>query len=115
MDLKVCVLGSGSAGNAIYIGSENIRILIDAGLSARQIALRLEQLGVAPESINGICISHEHSDHVSGLRVFQKRHGIPAYANAGTITAALERSPALKAAALWMLEAFLPVKGKKEN
>jgi phosphoribosyl 1,2-cyclic phosphodiesterase len=94
MDLKVCVLGSGSKGNAIYIASENIRILIDAGLSARQIALRLDQLGVVPESINGICISHEHSDHVSGLRVLQKRHGIPAYANAGTLNGIMRQAKA---------------------
>ncbi len=85
MGLQVCVLASGSSGNAIYIASEKTRLLIDAGLSARQIALRLEQLGVVPESINGICVSHEHGDHVAGLRVMQKRHGIPVYANAGTL------------------------------
>lgn len=85
MDFQVCILGSGSSGNAIYIASTKTRLLIDAGLSARQIALRLEQLGVVPESINGICVSHEHGDHVAGLRVLQKRHGIPIYANTGTL------------------------------
>jgi len=85
MGLQVCVLASGSSGNVIYIASEKTRILVDAGLSARQIAVRLEQLGVVPESINGICVSHEHGDHVAGLRVLQKRHGIPVYANAGTL------------------------------
>ena len=85
MGLEVCVLASGSSGNAIYVASANTRLLIDAGLSARQIAVRLEQLGVPPESINGICVSHEHGDHVAGLRVLQKRHGIPVYANAGTL------------------------------
>jgi len=85
MDLQVCVLASGSSGNAIYIASDTTRILIDAGLSARQIALRLAQLGVVPESINGICISHEHGDHVAGLRVLQNRHEIPVYTNAGTL------------------------------
>lgn len=92
MSLSVCVLASGSSGNAIYIASERTRILIDAGLSARQIALRLEQLGVIPESVNGICISHEHGDHIGGIRVLQKRHGIPVYANAGTITG-IQRQP----------------------
>ena len=85
MGLQVCVLASGSSGNSIFIGSEKTRVLIDAGLSARQVALRLEQLGVAPESINGICVSHEHGDHVAGLRALQQRHGIPVYANAGTL------------------------------
>jgi phosphoribosyl 1,2-cyclic phosphodiesterase len=91
MDLEVCVLGSGSSGNAIYIASSKTRILIDAGLSAKQVALRLDQLGVVPESINGICVSHEHGDHVAGLRVLQKRHGIPIYANAGTLNGILRQ------------------------
>jgi len=84
MSMEVCVLASGSSGNSVYVASSNTRILIDAGLSAKQIALRLDQIGVVPESINGICVSHEHGDHVAGLRVLQKRHGIPVYSNAGT-------------------------------
>ena len=85
MSLEVCVLASGSSGNSIYVASQNTRILIDAGLSAKQVAVRLEQIGVAPEHINGICISHEHGDHVAGIRVLQKRHSIPVYVNAGTL------------------------------
>ena len=92
MGLEVCVLASGSTGNAIYVASANTRLLIDAGLSARQVAVRLEELGVPPESINGICVSHEHGDHVAGLRVLQKRHGIPIYANAGTLNG-IRRQP----------------------
>ncbi len=86
MSLEVCVLASGSSGNSIYVASEKTRILIDAGLSAKQVAVRLEQIGVVPESINGICVSHEHGDHIAGIRVLQKRHRIPVYANAGTIS-----------------------------
>ena len=92
MSLEVCVLASGSSGNCIYIASDNTRILIDAGLSARQIAVRLEQIGVSPDSINGLCISHEHGDHVAGIRVLQKRHGIPVYTNAGTLNG-IRRQP----------------------
>ncbi len=84
MSLEVCILASGSSGNSIYVASGKTRILIDAGLSAKQVAIRLDQIGVAPESISGICISHEHGDHVAGIRVLQKRHRIPVYANAGT-------------------------------
>lgn len=85
MSMEVCVLASGSSGNSTYVASNNTRILIDAGLSAKQVALRLDQIGVPPESINGICVSHEHGDHVAGLRVLQKRHGIPIFSNAGTL------------------------------
>lgn len=92
MSLEVCILASGSSGNSIYIASAKTRILIDAGLSAKQVALRLDQIGVIPESINGICISHEHGDHVNGIRVLQKRHGIPIYVNAGTLNG-IKRQP----------------------
>ena len=85
MNLQMCILASGSSGNSIYVASEKTRILIDAGLSAKQVAVRLEQIGVVPESIAGICVSHEHGDHINGIRVLQKRHGIPVYANAGTL------------------------------
>jgi phosphoribosyl 1,2-cyclic phosphodiesterase len=85
MSLSICILASGSSGNSIYVASERTRILIDAGVSAKQVSMKLEQIGVAPESINGICVSHEHGDHVAGIRVLQKRHGIPVYANAGTL------------------------------
>jgi len=85
MSLNVCVLGSGSSGNAIYVGNDRTHLLIDAGLSAKQIALRLERIGIAPEALEAICVSHEHVDHVSGLRVFQKRHGVAVYSNAGTL------------------------------
>ncbi len=86
MSLEVCVLASGSSGNSIYVASDKTRILIDAGLSAKQVAVRLDQIGVVPESIAGICVSHEHGDHIAGIRVLQKRHGIPVYANAGTLS-----------------------------
>jgi phosphoribosyl 1,2-cyclic phosphodiesterase len=90
--MEVCILASGSSGNAIYVASAKTRLLIDAGLSARQIAVRLGQLGVVPESLNGICVSHEHGDHVAGLRVLQKRHGLPVYTNAGTLNG-IRRQP----------------------
>ncbi len=86
MSLEVCVLASGSSGNSVYVASGKTRILIDAGLSAKQVAVRLGQIGVVPESINGVCVSHEHGDHIAGIRVLQKRHGVPVYANAGTIS-----------------------------
>ena len=92
MQLELCVLASGSSGNAIYVATANTRLLIDAGLSAKQIELRLESIGITPSSLNAICLSHEHSDHTNGARVLQKRHQIPIYANPPTANT-LTRGP----------------------
>ena len=85
MRLTTCVLASGSSGNCIYVASDETRILIDAGLSCREAGRRLNEAGVELESIHAVCVSHEHSDHVSGLAVLQRRTLVPVYANAGTI------------------------------
>ena len=85
MALRTCILGSGSSGNCTFVGSGSTRILIDAGLSAREIERRLVQVEVDPATIQGICVSHEHQDHTAGLRVLHTRYGIPIYANSGTI------------------------------
>jgi phosphoribosyl 1,2-cyclic phosphodiesterase len=94
MSLRVCVLASGSSGNCTYIGSDNTAILIDAGLSGKETERRLGDIGVSPESIRGICLSHEHNDHTSGLRVLHRRYEIPLFANAGTVEA-VSRDPKL--------------------
>ena len=96
MALQVCILGSGSSGNCTYVASAQTGLLIDAGLSARAIGQRLASIGVAVESVRGICVSHEHGDHTQGLKVLHQRAGIPLYANAGTIEA-LRRNPELQA------------------
>jgi phosphoribosyl 1,2-cyclic phosphodiesterase len=82
--LRVCVLGSGSKGNCTYIESPEVRILIDAGLSAREIVRRLQRIGRSPEELAGIFISHEHSDHIQGLGALARRYQLPIYANPGT-------------------------------
>jgi phosphoribosyl 1,2-cyclic phosphodiesterase len=87
MSLRLCVLGSGSRGNSIYAASGETAVLIDAGLSGKQTRLRLERIGVDISNIDAICVSHEHSDHIAGLRVLNKRFEIKLYANSGTITA----------------------------
>lgn len=66
--MKFIVLGSGSSGNAVLITSEKTRVLVDAGLSARETVRRLCAVGLGPEDLDGIIITHEHSDHVGGLR-----------------------------------------------
>ena len=85
MGLQVCVLASGSAGNCIYIGNEDTRILVDAGISCKIISTRLGEIGVDPASLQGVCITHEHTDHHSGLPVFHRKYGVPVFGNVGTV------------------------------
>ncbi len=84
MSMRVAVLGSGSGGNATVISCRDGDFLIDAGLSAKQLVLRMEALGIDPDQLTGIFITHEHSDHARGLNVFLKRRSVPVYANAMT-------------------------------
>jgi phosphoribosyl 1,2-cyclic phosphodiesterase len=81
------MLGSGSAGNCALVSTPHCRILIDGGLSARQIVTRLEQCAVAPHQLDGILLTHEHGDHVCGLEVFCRKFAIPIYCNAHTAEA----------------------------
>src|SRR5437762_7068781 len=81
------MLGSGSAGNSALVSTEHCRILIDGGLSARQIVVRLEQCAVAPEQLDGLLLTHEHGDHVCGLEVLCRKFAIPIYCNAQTAEA----------------------------
>ncbi len=90
--LRLCVLASGSSGNCTWVASANTAVLIDAGLSGRRIKQRLETIGGSIDALQAVCISHEHQDHIMGLRVLQRRHNVPAYANAGTAEA-LARYP----------------------
>ena len=82
---RVCQLFSGSQGNCTYIGTSKSGILIDAGVTAKRITERLEELEVSPESIRAIFITHEHIDHVKGLRVFAKKNNIDVYATPLTL------------------------------
>lgn len=79
--LQFTILGSGSRGNCAYLETEHSRVLIDAGFSAKQINERLATLGRSLEDVQAIFVTHEHSDHVRGLPVIAKRHGIPIVAN----------------------------------
>src|SRR3990172_2755813 len=82
-------LASGSKGNCIYLGSRNTKILIDAGISCRQVELRLQELGVSLDQIDAILITHEHSDHIAGLQTLLKRYPIPLFTNSETAKAIL--------------------------
>ena len=81
MAVRLTILGSGSGGNCAYLETEQARILIDAGFSGRQIRQRLAQIGRTPESLQGILITHEHSDHIQGLTALGAKLQIPVYCN----------------------------------
>ena len=83
--MKLCSIASGSSGNCIYVGSEHTNILIDAGISKKKIEEGLDKIGVSGEDLDGILITHEHSDHIQGLGVFSRKYKVPIYATKGTI------------------------------
>lgn len=78
---KVCQLFSGSGGNSIYISCKESKFLVDIGVSAKREELALKNIGVEPSKINAIFVTHEHTDHISGVRVFASRYNIPVYAH----------------------------------
>lgn len=86
--LKVCVLASGSKGNSIYISNGRASILFDAGLSGKEIERRMAQRRLDPETLTGIVVSHEHSDHIRGVGVLSRRYKLPVYINRKTAQAA---------------------------
>lgn len=82
--MRFAVLGSGSKGNSAVVECGGTRLLIDAGLSAKQLKLRLGLLGIDPDSLAGILLTHEHGDHVRGLNIFLKQHPLPVFATGQT-------------------------------
>ena len=87
------MLGSGSAGNSALVATNHCKILVDGGLSARQVVLRLEQCGVTPEQLDGVVLTHEHTDHICGLEVLCRKFDLPIYCN--RLTAEALRSSGL--------------------
>jgi phosphoribosyl 1,2-cyclic phosphodiesterase len=86
--LSVCILASGSKGNAVFISGGAASILIDAGLSGVEIERRLKSRGLDPKNLDAILVSHEHADHIQGVGVLSRRYRLPVYISAKTQTAA---------------------------
>ncbi len=82
---KFCSLYSSSSGNCTYIGTSSGGILVDMGVSAKRTEEALANIGVDPKDIKAVFVTHEHSDHISGLRVFASRYGMPVFATEGTL------------------------------
>jgi phosphoribosyl 1,2-cyclic phosphodiesterase len=87
--MKIAVLGSGSRGNSTLLASGGTAILIDAGLTARQLEGRLETVGFSPAQVSAIVITHDHQDHTRGMGVFARRHGTPLHLTEATRRASL--------------------------
>src|SRR4051812_13521043 len=90
MSCRLTILGSGSGGDCAFIETDTTRLLVDAGFSGKQIEERLALIGKDPAQLHGILITHEHNDHVQGLRGLAARHQIPLYSNRLTREAVLE-------------------------
>ena len=94
--LTYTTLASGSSGNCALVCCGGTRLLLDAGISARRITTALKGLGVDPASLGGVLVTHEHSDHISGLATLTKQLGLPVYATAPTLRQLCYRIPFLE-------------------
>ncbi|NVM22755.1 MAG: MBL fold metallo-hydrolase [Desulfobacterales bacterium] len=84
---SICILASGSKGNAIYVSNDKTAILLDAGLSGIEIERRLHSRGINADSLDAIVVSHEHTDHIHGVGVLSRRFRLPVYINEPTLAA----------------------------
>ena len=85
--MRFLSIASGSSGNCIYIGDDNTHLLVDTGISKKRVEEGLNGIGLSLMDIDGILLTHEHSDHISGLGVILRKYDIPVYGSAGTIDA----------------------------
>jgi len=86
--IRFASLGSGSQGNALIVDAGETRVLLDCGFSSREAAARLARLGMAPDELTAIVVTHEHGDHVGGVFAFARRHRLTVYLTHGTHAAA---------------------------
>ena len=84
--MQVSILGSGSKGNSVYVELDGVRLLIDAGISASRIVKALRTSGVQPQNIDAVLITHEHIDHVRGLKTLAKQYHLPILSTKGTLS-----------------------------
>jgi phosphoribosyl 1,2-cyclic phosphodiesterase len=85
MALYFTSINSGSNGNCYYVGNDDDAVLIDVGISCKEVELRMNRLGLSLKKVKAIFISHEHSDHIKGLAVLSKKYQIPVYITANTL------------------------------
>lgn len=90
--MNLCSIASGSSGNCTFVSSNKTKLLIDAGLSGKKIENGLNSIDVKPDEIQGILVTHEHTDHITGIGVLSRRYNIPVYGTAETICALLKKN-----------------------
>lgn len=91
--MKIKVLASGSKGNSTYIETEKIKLLIDVGVTFSYLSQELEKISVSPSDLNGVLITHAHSDHIKGLQSLVKRTNLTVYVTEGMIPELIEKIP----------------------
>ena len=94
--IRFCTLASGSSGNACYIETSQARILVDAGLSGREIVRRMGLIGMEAETLDAIFLTHEHQDHIKGAGPLSRRFDLPVYLSEGTLKRGEKRLGKLK-------------------
>jgi len=82
--LEVRTLASGSSGNCLLVSGGKGHVLVDCGISCRRVSAALAQWGLSPADLSGVLVTHEHTDHVSGLTTLTKRYALPVYTSPGT-------------------------------
>lgn len=100
-DLHICLLASGSRGNAVFISDGKTSVLFDAGLSGAELQRRMEIRGIRPDALDAIVLSHEHTDHLQAVGVLSRRFRLPVYLNKKTLKAAARRLGALHESVLF--------------
>lgn len=108
--MRLCSIASGSSGNCIYVGSDATHLLFDVGISGKRTEAGLNEIDVSVRDIDGIFITHEHMDHISGLGVLARKYGIPIYATAKTVDAILQT----KSVGVIDKDLFVPVKADEK-
>ncbi len=83
--MEFCSIASGSSGNCIFVATDKASVLIDAGISKKRIEQGLAQIDHSPKDLDAILITHEHTDHIQGLKVFLHSYELPVYCTAGTM------------------------------
>ena len=96
MSITIAPLFSGSSGNSIFIKTDKTKILIDAGKTCKKIETELAKIGESIADLDGILVTHEHSDHIKGLEIITKKYDVPVYASCGTWQCMAEKLTAIK-------------------
>lgn len=85
--MRLCSIASGSSGNCIYVGSDTTHLLVDVGISGKRTVAGLNELGLDGKMVDGILVTHEHTDHIAGIGVLSRKYGLPIYGTGRTLEA----------------------------